>query len=152
MKRIRSPKINAAIILIITTFYSLVFILTSGHIEFERMLKHSSTLNSAFWNTWSDFLMQGNMKYIGYAYIILAAAITALSFARKQNFDEYQTGILERGLIVAGILIACLFPLALLLILSDPNYAVETIIFLVIVHWSVALIADLVYILKWSNA
>ena len=84
MKRIRSPKINAAIILIITTFYSLVFISTSGHIEFERMLKHSSTLNSAFWNTWSDFLAQGNMKYIGYTYIILAAAIAVLSFAQKQ--------------------------------------------------------------------
>lgn len=152
MKMIRSPKINAAIILIITAFYSLVFILTSEHFEFERILNHSRTINSVFWNKWSAFLVQGNMKYIGYVYIILTVVIIVLSFARKQNFDEYQTGILERGLIIAGIAIACLFPLALLLILSDPSYSVETMILLVVVHWSVVLIADLVYILKWSRA
>lgn len=152
MKMIRSPKINAAVILIITAFYSLVFILTSEHVEFEHILSHSSTINSAFWNKWSAFLVQGNMKYIGYVYIILTVVIIVLSFARKQNFDEYQTGILERGLITAGIAIACLFPLALLLILSDPSYSVETMILLVVVHWSVVLIADLVYILKWSRA
>lgn len=152
MKMIRSPKFNVAIILIITAFYSLVFISTSGHVEFERMLNHSSTLNSAFWNTWSAFLVQGNMKYIGYAYIILAVVIVALSFARKQNYDEYQTSMLEKGFIAAGIAMVCLFPLALLLILSEPNYSIETIILLVVVHWSVALLADLVYVIKWSKA
>ncbi len=55
MKMIRNPKINAAIILIITAFYSLVFILISGHIEFERMLSHAVPLNSAFWNTCDYF-------------------------------------------------------------------------------------------------
>lgn len=152
MKMIRSPRNNAAIILIITAFYSLVFISASGHIEFERVLNHTVTLNSAFWNTWSAFLARGNMKYIGYAYIILALAIAALSLARKQNFDEYQTGILEKGFIAAGIIMACLFPLALLLILSEPGYSIETIILLVAVHWSVVLIADLVCFIKWSRA
>ena len=152
MKIIRSPKINATIILIITAFYSLVFILTSGHVEFERVLNHASTLNSVFFFFWSDFLAQGNMKYIGYAYIIIAVAIVILSFTRKQNYDEYQAGILEKGFIAAGIAMVCLFPLALLMILSEPNYSIETIIFLVVAHWSVVLLAELVYVIKWSKA
>ena len=88
MKIMRNPKMNAAIVLIVTVFYSLVFILTSGHIEFERMLDHANTLNNGFWNTWSAFLMQGNLKYIGYAYIALAVAIVILSLIRKQNESE----------------------------------------------------------------
>lgn len=151
MRIIRNPKINAAIILIITAFYSMVFIFTSGHIEFERMFNHS-TLNSVFWNTWSAFLAAGNMKYIGYAYIVLAVAIVTLSFVRKQAYDEYQTSILEKGLIASGIVMVCLFPLALFLTLSDPNYSIETIMLLVVVHWSVVLIADLICAIKWSKA
>ena len=152
MKIIRNPKVNAVIILIITVFYSLVFILTSGHIEFERMLNHASTLNNAFWNAWSDFLLQGNLKYIGYAYLVLAVAIIILSLIRKQNYDEYQIGILEKGFIVSGIVMVCLFPVALLLVLSDPNYAIEVLMLLVIVHWSAVLIADLAYVIKWGKA
>ena len=152
MKILRNPKVNAAIILFITTFYSLVFILTSGHIELERILNHASTLNSAFWNAWSAFLTQGNLKYIGYAYFVLAAAIVLLSLIRKQNYDEYQTGILEKGLIVSGIAMACLFPMALVLVLSDPNYAIEALMLLVIMHWSTVLIADLAYVIKWGKA
>ncbi len=151
MKIMRNPKINAAIILIITAFYSLVFIFTSGHIEFESMLNHADTLSSDFWNTWSDFLMRGNMKYIGYVYIALAAAIVILSLIRKRDYDEYQTGILEKGFIVTGIVMVCLFPLALLLILSDPNYSIETIMLLVVVHWSAVLLSDLVYVIKWCK-
>jgi len=152
MKIMRNPKINAAIIMTVTAFYSLVFILTSGHIELKRMLAHSDTLSLVFWNKWSDFLMQGNMKYIGYVYIVLAAAIVILSLIRKQDYDEYQTGILEKGFIVAGIVMVCLFPLALLLVLSDPKYSIETIMLLVVAHWSAVLISDLAYIIKWCKA
>ena len=127
MKIMRNPKVNAAIILIITTFYSLVFILSSGHIEFERMLNHASTLNNTFWNAWSAFLMQGNLKYIGYAYLVLAVAIVILSLVRKQNYDEYQIGILEKGIIASGIVMVCLSLMALVLVLSDPNYAIESL-------------------------
>lgn len=72
MKIMRKPQINAVIISAVSMFYALVFILISGHIEFERILNHADTLNSAFWNGWSDFLKQGNMKYIGYAYIVFS--------------------------------------------------------------------------------
>ena len=43
MNLMKNPKINAAIILAITMFYSLVFILTSGHLEFGRILGHANT-------------------------------------------------------------------------------------------------------------
>lgn len=152
MKIIRNPKISAAIILIITAFYSLVFTLTSGHIEFERMLNHQPTLKSAFWNTWSAFLARGNMIYIGYAYIVLAVAIVILSFLRKQDYDEYQTNILEKGFIATGIVMVCLFPIALICTLSDPNYSIETIMLLVVVHWFAVLIADLICAIKWRKA
>lgn len=152
MKLIRNPRINAAMILIITAFYSLIFISTSGHIEFERMLNHSVTLNSVFWNTWTAFLAQGNMKYIGYVYIVLAAAIVMLSLVRQQDYDEYQADILKKGFIATGFAMVCLFPFALLLTLSDPNYAMEAMMLLVVVHWSVVLIADLIYVIRWSKA
>lgn len=152
MKVIRNPKISAAMILCVTAFYALIFIVTSGHIEFERMLRHSRTLDSAFWNGWSDFLARGDMKYVGYAYIVLALAVVILSVLRKRDYDEYQAGLLSKGLIAAGIVMAGLFPLALLLILSDRNYAVEAIMFLTAAHWSAVLVADLVYVLRWYRA
>ena len=151
MKIMRNPKVNAAMILIITALYSLVFIVTSGHIEFERMLNHASTLNNAFWNAWSAFLMRDSLKYIGYAYLVLAVAIVILSLIRKQNYDEYQIGILEKGFIVSGIVMVCLFPTALYLVFSDPNYAIEALTLLVVVHWSTVLIADLAYVIKWGK-
>ena len=151
MNLIRNPKINAAIVLVITMFYSLVFILTSGHLEFERILCHANTLNSSLWNFWSEFLIRGHLKYIGYVFIALALAIVILSLIRIKGYDEYQTSILQKGLVSAGVILLCLFPLTLLLILSEPNYAIEAITMLVVVHWSAVLIAELVYTLRWSK-
>ena len=71
--------------------------------------------------------MQGNLKYIGYAYLVLAVAIVILSLIRKQNYDEYQISILEKGLIASGIVMVCLSLMALVLVLSDPNYAIESL-------------------------
>lgn len=44
-----------------------------------------------------------------------------------------------------------LFPITLISILSDHLYAVEDIMFLVVIHWSTVLIADLIYVIKWSK-
>jgi len=132
-------------------FYSLVFVLTSGHLEFERILRHANTLNSPLWNFWSEFLIRGHLKYIGYVFIALALVIVILSLIRVKGYDEYQTSILQKGLVSAGVILLCLFPLTLLLILSEPNYAIEAIAMLVVVHWSAVLIAELVYTLRWSK-
>ena len=85
MKILRKPQVNAVIILGVSVFYAFIFILTSHHAEFERMLNHPSTLSSSFWNIWSVFLKQGNLKYIGFSYIALALAIVVLSFIRKEG-------------------------------------------------------------------
>ncbi len=152
MKILRKPQTNAAIISIVSIFYALVFILISGHMEFERILNHADTLSSAFWTEWSAFLKQGNMKYIGYTYIVVALAIVLLSFIRKRDYDEYQTGILGKGVMVMGTAMVFLFPIALLLVLSDPLYSIETLMFLVVAHWSTVLIADLIYVVKWVKS
>ena len=151
MKILRKPQINAVIVLVISMFYALVFILISGHIEFERIINHANTLNSTFWNGWSVFLKQGNMRYIGYAYIILALAIVIVSFIKKRDYDEYQTSILEKAVITMGVALVFLFPVALLLVLSDPSYSIEALMFLLVAHWSSVLIADLIYVIKYSK-
>ena len=149
MKILRNPCINAAIIAIVSLIYAATFILTSGHLEFDRILDHGQTLRSTFWNSWAMFLRHGSLKYVGYAYIIVVVCIIVLSFIRKKNYDEYQVGILTISFIITGIVMLLLFPVALLLILSDPNYSVEAIMFLIVIHWSVFLAANLIYAIKW---
>jgi hypothetical protein len=85
MRVMKNPYINAVVTSVISFAYAAVFILTSGHIEFERMLHHSQTLNRAFWNNWSIFLLHGNLKYIGYVYITAAISIIILSIIRKKE-------------------------------------------------------------------
>ena len=149
MKILRKPQINAAVIAVISALYAVMFSLVSGHVEFDRILDHANTLNSAFWNAWTVFLKQGNLKYIGYSYLVVTIVIVIAAFAKRRNYDEYQTSILGKGIIVMGIALVALFPIALLLVLSDPQYAIETVMFLVVVHWAIVLIADSVLVLQW---
>lgn len=149
MRLIRNPYINAIVVSAISLIYAIIFILTSNHLEFERMLNHGQTLNSVFWNGWSAFLRQGNLKYVGYIYIAIIIFIIILSVLRKKSYDEYQVGILTTSFVATGFLLLLLFPVALLLVLSDPNYAIEAVLLLIVAHWSVFLIADLVYVVKW---
>lgn len=151
MNIIRKPCFNAIVISVISAFYAAVFIVCSGHMEFERILNHSTTLNSALWNGWSEFLRQGQIKYVGVLFILLAAIIVVLSLVRKQDYDEYQSSILEKGLIVSGVVMVLLLPIVLLSILSDRSYAVEYITLLVVVHWLAVLAADLVYVVRWGR-
>lgn len=152
MKLLRNPYINGAVIFAISLLYGAVLILTSGHVEFQRILDHGATLNSTFWNSWSEFLRAGNLKYIGYIYIVAALCVVVLSFARKKDYDEYQAGIFGKSLIITGIALLMLFPAAFLALLSDAGYSVEIITFLVVVHWSFFLTADLIYTAKWFNS
>lgn len=149
MRMLKNPYINAAFTLAISLLYAAIFILTSGNPEFEGILNHSNTLSSTFWNNWSLFLRQGDLQYIGYIYIMLAVCITILSLLRKKDYDEYQAGILTTSFLSTGLILFFLFPIALLLLLSDPNYAVETILFLIVAHWSVFLMTNLIYVVKW---
>lgn len=151
MRFLRTSVTNALMIAIMSVFYAAVFIVTSNHLEFNRLLDHGITLQSDVWNAWSVFLKQGYLKYIGYLYILIAMTIVIFSITRKRDYDEYQSDILEKGLVISGFLMFLLFPIALLLILSDPNYSVECLLFLVVVHWFIVLFADFVYVIKWGR-
>lgn len=79
MKILKSPYINSAIVSFVSLIYAFIFILVSNHLEFQRVLSHGITLNSSIWNAWSAFLQKGNLKYIGYAYIVVVVCIIVLS-------------------------------------------------------------------------
>lgn len=152
MKLLRKPFVNAFVILMISLFYGLIFHVTAENHEFNSMLGYdpntgNATLQSPFWNGWSVFLREGNHRYIGYGFLVAALIITVLSVIRRKDFDEYQTGFLEKGLIVSGLFILFLIPFWFLLILGDPCYIVEYAMLVVVVHWSALLIADLVFLL-----
>lgn len=141
---------NATFIALMSAVYSFLLILTSNHIEFLRLLANSSTLQSDFWNGWSDFIRAGNMKYIGYAIIILTLIIILFMILKPtKKYDEYQISILSKSLIVAGILSILMTPIITILLLSDPNYAIETIFLFAIVQWLGVLITDLIYVIRY---
>ena len=85
MKLLKYSIVNAAFIVVMSAVYSFLFIFTSNHIEFLRLLSHADTLQSAFWNWWSDFIRAGNMRYIGYIMIILTLAIMVLCLSSQRR-------------------------------------------------------------------
>jgi len=142
--------VNAVFIGLMSVVYSFLFIFTSNNIEFLRLMSKSKTLQSHFWNWWSDFIKAGNMKYIGFTIISLTLTILLLMlFKRTKRYDEYQISILSRSLIVAGIISIILIPVIMVMLLSDPNYTIETIFFFATIQWLSVLIADLIYIIKY---
>lgn len=150
MKLLKHSIMNAVFIGFMSVIYSFLFIFTSNHIEFLRLLSKSKTLQSGFLNGWSAFIGAGNMKYIGYIIIGLTLTILLLMFFKRvKNYDEYQISILSRSLIVAGILSIIVLPIIMVMLLSDPNYTVETIFLCVVVQWFSVLISDLIYVIKY---
>ncbi|QNU67954.1 hypothetical protein EHE19_005790 [Ruminiclostridium herbifermentans] len=149
MTLLKNPKMNVFYISMISALYAFLFIFTSNHIEFNRLISHPNTLNSWFWNMWSEFIANGNMKYFGYVIIILTIVIIMLILFGKKKYDEYQVNILARSLIVAFTITVLILPVALILILSDPNYAIETMFMLLTIQWLSTLIVDLVYSVKY---
>ena len=149
MKYLNKSIGNAAFIGVMSAIYSFIFIFTSNHIEFLRLLSNTNTLQSDFWNGWAAFIRGGNMKYIGYAIIILTLIIliSVLSKARKR-YDEYQISILSKCLIVVGLLTILMIPIFMIQILSDPSYAIETIFLFGVVQWVSVLIMYTIYVIK----
>ncbi|HHU77156.1 MAG TPA: hypothetical protein GXZ24_09760 [Firmicutes bacterium] len=149
MKLLRHSAVNALFIGLMSAIYSFLFIFTSGHIEFLRLLSKSKTLQSGFWNVWSDFIRAGNMKYIGYMIIALTLIIFLLMiFKRVEKYDEYQISILSKGLITAGILSILMMPVIIVQLLSDPNYTIEAIFLFAVIQWFGILIADFIHVVK----
>jgi len=150
MKVLKHSMINAVFVGLMSFIYSFLFIFTSNHIEFFRLNSKCKTIQSAFWNGWSDFIIRGNMKFIGYVIISLTLIILLIIFLkRRKEYDEYQISILTRSLIVAGVLSIIMIPIIIIQLLSDPNYTIETIFFFAVVQWFGVLITDLIFVIKY---
>ncbi len=150
MSLLKQPFINIIFIGFMSFIYSFIFIFTAGHMEFVSILSHAETLNSAFWNGWSNFIRTGNMRFIGYLIIGLTIAIIIfILIKRSKKYDEYQVSILTKSLLVAGTLSILMIPFMMILILSDSNYAVETIFLLASVQWVSVLVSYLIYVIKF---
>ncbi|MBR7185365.1 MAG: hypothetical protein IKD37_07135 [Clostridia bacterium] len=147
MRFFKHPLLHTAVIALISVFYSAMFILIAEHVEFQRLLNHSATLSSRFFNNWTARLREGILADVGVIWLVLTAVIVLFAILHRRRYDEYQAGILRAGFTVTGVVMVLLFPLALLLILSDRNYAIEVMTMLVIAHWSVVLAADAGYVL-----
>ena len=150
MKLLKHSIINALFIGLMSSIYSILFIFTSDHIEFLRLGSKSKTLQSDFWNWWSDFIWAGNMRYVGYVIISLTLIILLLMFfKRTKSYDEYQISILSKSLMVAGILSIMIVPMIMVMVLSASNYAIETIFLYAVIQWFSVLITDLIYVVKY---
>lgn len=149
MTLFKNPFINIIFIIFMSSVYSFIFIFTSDHIEFLGLLSHAQTLNSPFWNEWSDFINAGNMKFIGYFIISLTVIILLfMAIKRTKNYDEYQLSILNRCFIIAGFLSILMVPVIMIMLLSDPNYAIETILLFASVQWVSVIVLYLIYVIR----
>lgn len=155
MKRIlRSPAVNAVCISLFTAFYGLIFIVTSGHIEFKNMLYYSvaNHQGNSFWESWSEFLATGNHVLIAYVLIAVTMLVVALLIMRRRPYDEYHTSLLSQCLAVAVVLTLIAIAIFYLMVLSDPNGIIEKFTFFIVIHWSTVVLADLAFVLlcRWK--
>lgn len=145
----KNPFTNIIFIILMSAVYSFIFIFTSDHTEFLGLLSNNQTLNSSFWNEWSDFIKAGNMKFIGYFIIGLTVIILLFTgIKRTKNYDEYQVSILNRCLIIVGFISILMVPVIMVLLLSDPNYAIETILLFASIQWVSVIVLYLIYVIK----
>jgi hypothetical protein len=149
MKLLRYPFVNGAFISLFTSFYSFILIITSEHIEFQRILyfTKAKAANSNNLSRWGEFLYNGNQKYIGMGMIALTVLIIVLLVLRKSPYDEYHVEILSKCFLLAGLITICLVAILFFLILSEPIAIVEKINLFVILHWMSMLVADLIFII-----
>ena len=149
MRLLRSPVLKATFIYVMSAFYSIIFIFTANHMELNGMLA-DGTLQSGFWNGWSDFIKAGYMVYIGYTIIGLTIIIFFLMlYKRTQKYDEYQTSVLAKILIFTGTVSIIMMPMVMFMLINDRNYTIETIFLFATVQWIGVLLLDLFYVIKY---
>ncbi len=149
---IKNPATNAICIIILTIFYALIFIITSGNMEFKSLLYYSSLSNHYdFWTGWSNFLANGHHAYIAYVLIAITVLVAILLLLRRRPYDEYHTANLVRCLAIAAVLTLVAIGLFYLMILSDSNGIVEKFTLFIVIHWATIVLADLVFVLvcRW---
>lgn len=155
MNRIlRHPATNGVCISLFSAFYALIFIITSKHIEFTRLIYYSRKNHNtdSFWESWGDFLAAGYHAYIAYALIAVTVLVVILLSLRRRAYDEYHTSLLIQCLIVALMLTLIAIAVFFLMILSDANGIVEKFTLFITIHWATVVLADSAYVLlcRWK--
>lgn len=146
----RKPIISTLFITFFSCIYCLLFAIPANHMELYRVLNKRETLNSPFWNYCTNFIKEGNTRYISMLFGILTVSIIMLSVIKRKKFDEYEFKGLTHSLMYCGLLSILLLPITLLLIISDRNYAIETIYVIVTIDWLTILLVDLFHLIKKS--
>jgi hypothetical protein len=149
---LKYPAVNAVCISLFSAFYGLIFIITSGHIEFKSLLYYSRAAKIyPFWTAWSSFLASGHHVYIAFALIVITMLVVLMLLIRRRPYDEYHTANLIQCLVVAAILTLIAIAVFYLMILSDPNGIVEKFTLFIVINWTTVVLADLVFVLvcRW---
>ncbi|HHY26256.1 MAG TPA: hypothetical protein GX523_05810 [Desulfitobacterium dehalogenans] len=149
---LKNPAVNAIGLSLFTAFYGLIFIVTSGHLEFKNLLYYNRATDiHPFWTGWSNFLASGHHAYIAYALIGITVLVVLMLIFRRHHYDEYHTAYLIQCLAVAAILTLAAIAGFYLMILSEPNGIVEKFTLFIVIHWTTVVLADLVYVLvcRW---
>lgn len=149
---LKNPVINAVCISLFTAFYGIIFIVTSGHVEFESLLYYTRAAKAPpFWPGWSNFLASGNHVYIAYGLIAITILVVLMLLFRRRSYDEYHVAILIQCLAIAAVLTLIAIAAFYLMVLSDPNGIIEKFTLFIVIHWSTVVLADLgyVFICRW---
>ena len=150
---LKNPAVNAVCISLFTAFYSVIFIITSGHLEFKSLLYYSRAAKFyPFWTGWSSFLASGHHVYIALALIAVTTLVVLMLLIRRRPYDEYHTANLIQCLVAAAVLTLMAIAAFYLMILSDPNGIVEKFTLFIVINWATVVLADLAYVLvcKWG--
>lgn len=149
MRFLGNKFINIIFISAISMFYSSIFFITSGHIEFSSIL-YQGVLESKVLRSWAEFLKLGNQKYIALSYILITLIIVLIVTIKKQNkLDEFQLNILKTSLSIVGLFSLLIIPYILVSILSVPNGLLEAILLFATIQWFIVLFYELFYVINY---
>lgn len=84
MKVKKSRGVTTLFVVLLSVFHAFIFIFTTNHPEFHRLLAEKNTLQG-FWNEYSAFVAAGNMKYIGYLLLFLSLVICGQYFKKEKG-------------------------------------------------------------------
>jgi len=140
MKILKNPMANAFYLALTTAIYAAVLIISSEFLSSNPL--HVS--NSA----WSKFITQGNLKFVGLCMIGITVVVDLLSALRRKRFDEYQISILEKNLLINGMLAVVLLPIAAFSLIFIPCYSVEFVFACMLLQWLIMIGVEIIYLVK----
>jgi hypothetical protein len=132
--------VNALYLALITAIYAAILIISSVYVKGSMKFFSDSK--------WSEFIIQGNLKFVGLCMIAIVILIDLFSALSLKRFDEYHTSILSKNLIFNGIVAVLLFPIAIGVLVAAPIYFAETVFALMIFQWFVIVAIAIIYLIK----